>query len=217
LLNDRILAPSTVCDKLRNVQLAIDYVECKYDGDIDDLEHKCKRANKWLEQRSKVSKKKIGSQRVENSIRGEENVSMAENPAIFYESPVIKELVQTIFQEATSQPIANSDFKVVLAYISAVLIYTNAQRLGAVENMTLTEYDARSVIEPGKYLIRVKKHKTASKGPVNIVFNMHTAECMETLLRPNVTPQSKGISELFFMTATGRRCDKLTEYIQKVA
>jgi len=217
LLDDRNLAPSTVCDKLRNIELAIDYIECKYDDEINDLEHKCKKAIKWLKQRSKISKKKIGGQRVENSIRGEENVSLAENPAFFYESFIIKEKVQAIFKEATSQLVPSSDFKLVLAYISSILIYTNAQRPGAIENMTLTEYEARTELEPDKYLVRVKKHKTASKGPANVVFNKHTEECMEkykTLLRSQVTPQSREISNLFFMTATGKRCDKLTENIK---
>ena len=86
--------------------------------------------------------------------------------------------------------------------------------------MTVTEYERKQEVEPGKYLVRVAKYKTASKGPANIVFDKHTEECMQkynALLRPQITPQSSETSQLFFLTPTGQRCNNLTEDIKKVA
>jgi len=81
------LAPSTIVNKLRNVELAIEHVQCQYtDYDIENLENKCEKAIKWLKQRTKPYQKQIGKQRAENSIRGEENVNFAEDPAAFYKN-----------------------------------------------------------------------------------------------------------------------------------
>ena len=99
-------------------------------------------------------------------------------------------------------------------------MFTNAQRPSTIENMTVEEYSKRKEIEPGKYIIRVVVHKTALNGPVNLIYHNDMEECLfryYTLLRPLVTPQTKKLSELFFLTPTGRRFNKITETIKKVA
>jgi len=35
---ERDLAPSTVCDKLRHIELTVEYVQCKHSKDIDNLD-----------------------------------------------------------------------------------------------------------------------------------------------------------------------------------
>ena len=67
LKTERDLAPSTVCDKLRHIELAVEYVQCKHSKDIDNLDQKSEKAIKWLKQRSKTSKN-IGDQRAQSSI-----------------------------------------------------------------------------------------------------------------------------------------------------
>ena len=67
--------------------------------------------------------------------------------------------------------------------------------------MTVTEYERKQEVEPGKYLVRVAKHKTAFRGPANIVFDTQTKECMQkynALLRPQITPQSSAKHRNYF-------------------
>ena len=214
------LAPSTIVDKLRYIQLAIEYLQFKYtDSEIKNIK-RCERAMKWLKQWVKHYSKRIREQRASSHLRGEETVEFAKDPATVYESLEVKSKVHSILQEATQSHIENSDFNIVLAYISAVLMFRNAQKPNTIANMTVEEYSKRKEIEPGKYIIRVVVHKTASNGPVNLIYHNDMEECLfkyYTLLRPLVTPQTKKLSELFFLTPTGRRFNKITETIKKVA
>lgn len=119
-----------------------------------------------------------------------------------------------MLQEAAHRQINNREYNIVLAYISAVLVFTNAQRPGSIENITVEEYRKRKEIEPGKYIIRVMVHKTASSGPANIIFCKEMEQCLHkynTFLRACITPQNRELSRLFLLTPTGRRCDKVTE------
>ena len=43
LKTEKDLAPSTVCDKLRHIELAVEYVQCKHSKDIDNLHQNLKR------------------------------------------------------------------------------------------------------------------------------------------------------------------------------
>ena len=52
---------------------------------------------------------------------------IAEDLAVFYQDPAVKKKVQAIFEQVKHGKVCNSDFKVVLAYIASILIYTNAQ------------------------------------------------------------------------------------------
>ena len=62
------LATSTIVNKLRNVELATEHVQCQYtDDDIENLENKCEKAIKWLKQRTKLYQKQIGKRRAEKT------------------------------------------------------------------------------------------------------------------------------------------------------
>ena len=53
-------------------------------------------------------------------------------------------------------------YKLLLAYMSAHLIYPNAQRPGVVQYMTIAKYQNKEEHKQGTFLIKVLHHKTSS-------------------------------------------------------
>ena len=91
----------------------------------------------------------------------------------------------------------------IISYIAAAIVFSNAQRPGVITNMTISEFQQRLNIN-GKILIQVLHHKTASSmGPANIVITPGQEKMMMQylqLIRWKVVPQKDEFSNVFFLT-----------------
>jgi len=68
--------------------------------------------------------------------------------------------------------------KLVIAYLAANILHTNAQRSGIVEKMKVEECTNRHTTEDGNILIRALEYKTTSTGPANIVVTKEIEQLM---------------------------------------
>jgi len=109
-----------------------------------------------------------------------------------------------------------SELKIVLSFIGAHILFLNAQRPAAMENMTLIEYKARQETADGRYCIRVAEHKTAcTYGPVVLFISpkvLYLMECYYTHTRQKITPQA-GCEEYLFLRDDGGKLNCITEII----
>ena len=77
--------------------------------------------------------------------------------------------VNTAFMHAENNMLTRADHMLIISYIAAAIVFSNAQRPGVITIMTISEFQQRLNIN-GKILIQVLHHKTASSmGPANIV------------------------------------------------
>ena len=222
LKQERNLAPSTIVDKLRNLCLVIEYLLTEENATIEDsqLNSKCEITLRWLEKRAKVLRKGVKLQQISNALRGEQELEDADDPKEFWGNPKIKEKIVSIMQTAATGDIDKNDYRMVLAYLSSIIIFRNVQRPAVVENMTIDEFERRKDKGKGKFVIRVFKHKTSATGPANVVISKHYKAMMcqyYELVRSKVTPKSKELSRRFFLTASGNAFRKVTETIKMVA
>jgi len=120
---------------------------------------------------------------------------------------------------AENNMLTRSDHMLILSYIAATIIFSNAQRPGVITNMTISEFRQRLNVN-GKILIQVLHHKTASSmGPANIVITIEQEQMMMKylqLIRWKIVPQKEELSSLFFLTNTGNEFRKISETIQNI-
>ena len=129
-------APTTVADKLRKIQLAVEYtiaIENKEENN-DAMFVRCQRIIKHLEKWRHSLSKDITKQRMKHFIRSEKEVKKADDPIKFCNSPVIQQKVTEILASKTCH--VTADYNTVISFLAANLIYPNAQRPGVTKNMT---------------------------------------------------------------------------------
>ena len=111
------------------------------------------------------------------------------------------------------------DHLLIISYIAAAIIYSNAQRPGVIRFMTIAEFHQRQNIN-GKILIQVLNHKTASSmGPANLIITPNEEAMMLQFLqmiRWKLVPQKDEFSNRFFLTNTGNEFRKISETIQHI-
>ena len=114
----------------------------------------------------------------------------------------------------------SQDYMLIICYIAASIIFTNAQRPGVVQHMTISEYEEREHID-SKVIIRVLNHKTcASRGPASIVITPQLEMMINDYLqciRNFIQPQTDELSSNLFLSHTGSEFRKISENVQKVA
>ena len=169
-LKQRNLAASTIIDKLRNIQLIIDYIaeQNMYNSDVI---RKCDAIQKWVAKRAKAHRRGVRMQKHSNEMKDEQEVESASNPKEFFGDDNVKAKINKIFDKAEArEKLTNIELLTILAYLAAKVMYKNGQRPGAIQNMTIDEFKARKQQTNGKFLIRVLHHKTAaSTGPANLI------------------------------------------------
>lgn len=212
-------APTTVAEKLRRLQMAIEYTIAKENKEEnnDAMFVRCQRIMKHLEKWRHSLSKDITKQRMRHFITSEKAVQQADDPMKFCNSQCIQQKVADILDSST---ISNADYDIVISFLAANLIFLNAQRPGVVQNMTIAEFMNRKTISTNKVLIKVFQHKTiAARGPANVVIS----ETIENLMlqyhrgiRSNIIPKP-AVKDHFFLTRAGSEFRKITETIQKVA
>lgn len=214
-------APTTIAEKMRRLQLAIDYTIAMENKDEknDKMFIRCQRIIKHLEKWRHSLSKDITKQRMKHAIMSEKEVQRANDPMAFCNSDVLHQKVTTILASSISM-VGCDDYNTVISFLAANLIYANAQRPGIVKNMTTYEFNDRTKIADNKVLIKVFEHKTiAARGPANVVI----ATTIENLMvkyhqgiRMDIIPQ-QGMENRFFLSHSGNEFRKITETIQKIA
>ena len=212
-------APTTVAEKLRRLQLAVDYtvaIENKEQNN-DAMFVRCQRIIKHLEKWRHSLSKDITKQRMKHFITSEKEVKNAADPMEFCYSQVIQQRVTEIL---TSSTICHADYNIVISFLAAHLIFPNAQRPGIVKNMTVDEFTDRETISTDKTLIKVFQHKTvAARGPANVVISKPIENLMLKYhqgIRATIIPKPT-MKHRFFLTTSGNEFRKVAETIEKVA
>jgi len=119
-------------------------------------------------------------------------------------------------------PIDTKKHNIVIAYISAHLIYSNGQRPGTIQYMETNEYQQR-VFEDDSEVIVVKRHKTSrSRGPAQIVIetNSFISELLQQYcenIRSTIVGQNNTLQNRFFILHNGGEYRKVYEYMERVA
>lgn len=212
-------APTTIAEKMRRLQLAIDYTIATENKDEknDAMFIRCQRIIKNLEKWRRSLSKDITKQRMKHAIVSEKEVKRANDPMEFCNSDVLQQKVSSILASST---INCADYNTIISYLAANLIYSNAQRPGIVKNMTKDEFIDRKRISANKVLIKVFEHKTiAARGPANVVISTFIEKFMVKYyedIRMHITPK-EGMEDKFFLSYSGNEFRKITEMIKKTA
>ena len=213
-------SPSTVSEKLRILRQAIEYTEAKENN--LKVNHKllsrCHLIAGLLTKWGKSLHKDIAKQRRKQNVISQQQVRAAHNPNEFLESPSINASVRQILSKAESSEITSFDHLTVITFLAANIIFTNAQRPGVVQYMTVQEFDERTETGNEQSLIVVMEHKTAMLGPAHIVISSTVDKLMMQYMN-NVRTRvhASEYSARLFLTSTGNEFCKISEKIAYVA
>lgn len=122
--------------------------------------------------------------------------------------------------QAKNSMLQGYEYKLIICYIAASMIFNNAQRPGVVRHMTISEYKQREYIDD-KVVITVLNHKTStSQGPASIVITTELEEMINqylTYVRKTIVANTDELKDNLFLTITGNEFKKICETIQLVA
>ena len=182
------------------------------------------RCTRTLQQLSKWRSslcKEIRQRKTEVRIQSKAAVGLASNPQAFLESPQVRLEVKKALEAAITSVCTPQQHRLLLSFMSASIVYPNAQRPGVIQYMTINEFHEREENEEGNFLINVLHHKTSSTtGAVDIIIDKELEEVIESYLeniRVHTSPQRKSIKERLFITHTGNEFFKISETIIQVA
>jgi len=146
-------------------------------------------------------------------------VDNATDPDEFLQNRAVIAAVNAAFKKAENNMLTKDGHMLIISYIAAAIVFSNAQRPGVIRNMTIQEFHQRLNLN-SKILIQVINHKTASSmGPANIVITPGQEQMMMQYLqtiRWKVIPQKDEFANLFFLTNTGNEFRKISETIQNI-
>ena len=220
LQNTKQFTASTVSEKLRRLRQAIEYTEAKENNTKvnQELFSRCQLITRLLIKWGKSLHKDIAKQRRKQDIISQQQVRVAHNPNDFLESPAIIASVRQIISKAESSDITSFDHLTVITFLAAHVIFSNAQRPGVVQYMTVQEFDERTETGNEQILITVLEHKTAVLGPANIVISSEVEALMIGYLNNvRVRVCASQYNTRFFLTYTGNEFCKISEKIAHVA
>ena len=102
--------------------------------------------------------------------------------------------------------ITQAQYTLIRDFLLVEISIDNANRAGALANMTVAEYD-RMTKESDEFVVLVKNHKTVSThGPARIVFSAKLKSWMDVFLREvrlKITASNTGPDNCVFITSTG--------------
>ncbi|CAH3177590.1 unnamed protein product [Porites lobata] len=102
--------------------------------------------------------------------------------------------------------ITQAQYTLIRDFLLVEISIDNANRAGALANMTVAEYD-RMTKERDEFVVLVKNHKTVSThGPARIVFSAKLKSWMDVFLREvrlKITASNTGPDNCVFITSTG--------------
>jgi len=221
LQNTKQFTASTISEKLRRLRQAIEYTEVTENSITIDqgLIGRCQRVIGQLVRWGKSLHKEISKQRQRQDVISQQQVRVAHNPNEFLQNPAIKTSVMKIISKAEYMDITSFEHLTVIAFLAAHIIFSNAQRPGVVQFMTVQEFNDRTETGDEQILINVKEHKTASaQGPANVVISSEVEAMMITYLsNVRVRVCTQQFNTRFFLTFTGKEFCKISEKIAYIA
>jgi len=149
-------------------------------------------------------------------------VNSEESATMLLDSKLLQQKVnEAIIKAKERTNFTPKDHKLVLGYLAAQLIYTNAQRSGVVQYMTINEYMKRQQLHDNT-IIQVHKHKTSRrKGPAQIVINnsmvINHLNDYFLHIRTPLRAANEELEERMFLMATGTEFRKVYETINNIA
>ena len=159
------LTAGTVAEKIRQLKLAIEYII--YLSKDESRILKCTKVLHQLSHWRKSLRNEIKQHKAEVIITSRAEVGSASNPKQFLKSVKVQEDIQEAFDSTTC---TSQQHKLILAYVPANIIFTNAQRPGVVQHMSIHEYEDKEDDDKGNVLIKLLHHKTSSSsGEADIV------------------------------------------------
>ena len=209
------LTAEMISEKIRRLKLCVEYTMLHHEDDT--ITQRCtwvlQQLSKWRSSLCREIKQRKGEIRVKSKVRS------ATNPEGFLQSLKIQEVKQTL--QGSIGSCTPKEYKLILAYISAHIIYRNAQRPGMVQYMKMKEYENKEENTEGKYIIAVLHHKTSSSsGSAEIVITKEIDKIIERYLdgiRIHVIVQRESLRDRFFLTYTGNEFTKISETMKQVA
>ena len=172
-----------------------------------------------LTQWRKSLRKEIKQRKAEVRIRSRAEVGSASDPKPFLNSVKVQQDIQEAFDSTTT--CTSQQHKLILAYVAANIIFTNAQRPGVVQHMSVQEYENKEDDDEGNVLIKVLHHKTSSSsGEADIMIKQNIDTMIQMYIdniRVKITPSEKGFQDRLFLTHTGNEFRKISETIKEVA
>ena len=146
-------------------------------------------------------------------------MTTAESPCAFLENESIIKLVNTILDTPLHQ-ISTEQYNLVIGYLAAKIIYSNAQRPGVVQYMEIEEFHNKTK-EGTMFVIHISHHKTAtSHGPARVVINEATCGMLRKYydnIRIKIVANNDEFSTRFFLTPSGAEFRKINETLQQLA
>ena len=218
--NNKQFTASTVSEKLRRLRQAIEYTEARENNlkVNQELFSRCQLISNLLVKWGKSLHKDIAKLRRKQNIISQQQVRVAHNPNEFLESPTINVSVREILAKAESSEITSFEHLTVITFLAANVIFSNAQRPGVVQYMTVEEFEQRIETGNKQILIAVIEHKTAVLGPAHIVISSEVETLMIGYLNNvRVRVHASQYSTRFFLTYTGNEFCKISEKIAHVA
>lgn len=148
-------------------------------------------------------------------------MSTAESPCAFLENQNIIQSVNAILDTThETDDISIEQYNLVIGFLAAKIIYTNAQRPGVVQYMEIEEFEAKTK-EGLMFVIHISHHKTAtSHGPARVVINETTCEMLRKYyshFRTRMVAKNEEFAKRFFLSASGSEFRKITETLQQLA
>lgn len=147
-------------------------------------------------------------------------MKIADNPTCFTTSPAVQSSVREMIEIAKTRKLIWREIRVVLTYLAAKIIFSNGQRPGVVQQMTIDEWEAKTE-ENGQFIIDVMEHKIAAAfGAASVVVAPEVVSLMEEYflyIRQKITPQNATYEKRFFLTNTGNEFRKIIERMREVA
>ena len=111
-------APTTVADKLRKIQLAVESIAIEDKEENNDAMFvRCQQIIKHLEKWWHSLSKDITKQRMKHFIRSEKEVKKADDPIKFCNSPIIQQKVTEILASKTCH--VTADYNTVISFLAA--------------------------------------------------------------------------------------------------
>ena len=209
------LTVGTIAEKIRRLKLCVEYTMLLHDEDT--ITQRCTRVLQQLSKWRSSLRRDIKQRKGEIRIKSKAEVGSATSPEGFLQSLKVREDVEQALQGS----IGSKEYKLILAYISAHLIYHNAQRPGVVEYMQREEYENKEENTEGRYIIAVLHHKTSSSsGPAEIVITKEIDHLIERYLddiRTHIIAQRESLRDRVFLTYSGNEFLKISETMRQVA
>lgn len=213
LKNNKKYKATTNAEKLRRLKMAIRFIIHEQHEDQSLYFKGCQYIDLLKQWVSSLSKP-ISLQRQKHSLSVIQKLPTVNSPLEFLENPnVIKKLNQAIASLQVSFDI--KDIKLLTAFAAALLLYTNCQRSGVVQNLTIEEFNMRQKTHDSKVIISCINHKTGPQGRAQLVVEKHSEQILLNymkLIREHLQP-AKGCQMLFFITHNGK---KYTQVYRKI-